>query len=109
MVIGPHDDTSGLELPWRWPDEFEVDINGTVIPAESIQHVWHRSGRAKHLGRPLEPYTSIWFKLGGPPVLRGLNTLSITLRRLVPLEVKHIVIEEIDVSVLPTCRQDSQV
>ena len=101
MAIGPHDDTSGPEPSWHWPDEFDVDINGTIIPAESIQHAWHRSGRAKHLGRPLDSYTAIWFKLTAPPARRGVNELGITLRRLARIDTNEIVIEEIDIAVLP--------
>ena len=101
MAIGPHDDTSGPEPSWQWPDDFDVDINGITIPSPSIQKAWHRSGRAKHLGRPLAPYLSIWFDLTDPPAQRGRNELGITLTQLAPTDAGEVVIEEIDIAVLP--------
>jgi hypothetical protein len=100
-VIGSGDEFSGPEFAWEWPDEIEVDVNGTPVPAASIQKSWVHHGRAKHIGRPLEPHTSIWFRLTSPPARRGLNTLGITPRKLAPLDADQIVIEEIDVAVVP--------
>ena len=55
----------------------------------------------KALGRPLDPYTAIWFKLESPPVRRGLNTLGITPLKLDPLDTDEIMIEEVEVGVMP--------
>ena len=81
--------------------EMCIRDSGTPIPAHEIQKVWHREGRPKALGRPLDPYTAIWFKLESPPVRRGLNTLGITPLKLDPLDTDEIMIEEVEVGVMP--------
>lgn len=100
-IVAPHADVSGPEYPTQWPDAIAVDVNGVLVPLEAIQMAWHRKGRAPHLGRPLEPYTAIWFRLTSPPARRGPNVLGITPRTLAPLEIDQITIEEVEVVVMP--------
>ena len=100
-VINSRAAVSGPELAFEWPDEIQVDVNGTAVPAHEIQKIWHKDGRPKQLGRPLNPYTAIWFKLESPPARRGLNTLGITPLKLEPLDTDEIVIEEVEVAVMP--------
>ncbi|MBH05484.1 MAG: hypothetical protein CMJ20_04100 [Phycisphaeraceae bacterium] len=100
-VIGPADDVSGPEFAWRWPDELDVNVNGIDIPSQLIQKVWHNDGRTQARGKQMAPYTSLWFKLAAPPARRGLNTLGITLSKLEPLDAKEVVIEELEVTVMP--------
>lgn len=101
MTVNSRAAVSGPEIFSKWMDEIVVDLNGLVVPTETIQKAWHKDGRPKAYGRHLDPYTSIWFKLESPPVNHGQNILGISMVKLEPFDSREVVIEELEIAVMP--------
>ena len=91
---------SGLQ-----PDErIEVDVNGTVIAEDAIQRIWHENGRPPGFGRELPPFTEGMFVLSPDVAVDGDNTLGVRLVSHAPGLAEEIVIDELDVAVVPPAR-----
>ena len=87
-----------------WPDRFEIDINGQAVAAGLVRRIYRPKGQSEAEGRPLAPFTLIWFRLESPPAKRGLNILGFRLTETekTPLEeTETITIEEMDITVMP--------
>ena len=85
----------------NWSDKLKVDVNGVAIPDGRIRRVFHVDGRLEKFGRPLEPYTSIWFELDPEMVTIGNNNLGIELLRVGDGPAAEVAIEEVEVAVMP--------
>ena len=96
-----------------WPDRLEVDVNGAAVPSELIRRSHRPNGRSEKEGRPLDPFTLIWFELRCPPARRGHNAIGLKLLKTEPIpdtepntvewlqKTGTITIEEVDVTVSP--------
>jgi hypothetical protein len=85
----------------RQDEQVEIDVNGTTIPAEAIRRMWHADGRSTNIGRPLPPYSTIFFDLSSEFMLDGDNVLGVTLVTASADLTEKILIDEIDVVVVP--------
>jgi hypothetical protein len=96
-----------------WPDRLQIDINGEVIAPEMVRRVFRPDGQSETDGRALDPFTLIWFELRSPPARHGLNTVGLRVAEtpepdgVAPGSAEAldktgtIVIEELDVTVMP--------
>ena len=85
----------------RPDDVLSFDVNGMVVPEKSVRRMWHESGRSTNIGRPLPAYSTVIFDLDPAHMLDGDNTLGVTLVETGSGETQDIVIDEIDVTVMP--------
>ena len=84
------------------PEEaIEVDVNGAVVDASDIQRIWFENGRSASLGRELPPYTEAFFVLSPDVSADGDNYLGLRLASHAPALTDDIVIDELDVAVVP--------
>ena len=84
------------------PEERLVfDVNGVAIPDGSVRRMWHADGRSTNIGRPLPAYSTLMFDLGTDCMLDGDNTLGVRLAETENGSGGDIVIDEIDVTVMP--------
>ncbi len=85
------------------PEERLVfDMNGVAIPDERVRRMWHANGRSTNIGRPLPAYSTLMFDLGTDYMLDGDNTLGARLAEVENGSGGDIVIDEIDVTVMPS-------
>ena len=84
------------------PDEnLALDVNGVAVPEDNVRRMWHESGRSTNIGRPLPAYTTVIFDLDPDAMIDGDNTLGVTLTETGSDESNDIIIDEIDVTVMP--------
>ena len=77
------------------------DVNGAEIPDRSVRRMWHADGRSTNIGRPLPAYSTLLFDPGTEYMLDGDNTLGARLAEAESGSGGDIVIDEIDVIVMP--------
>ena len=82
-------------------DNLAFDMNGVTIPDESVRRMWHESGRSTNIGRPLPAYSSLIFDLNPDDMIDGDNTLGVRLTEQEMEVYGDIVIDEIDITVMP--------
>lgn len=80
-------------------DEITVEINGTEI--RDFQRVFHPDGRLETFGRPLPPFSSVWFNLNQESLNNGDNHLKIQFTHIADDTNNEIVIDEVEVVVTP--------
>ena len=80
-------------------DEITVVLNGTEI--RDFQRVFHADGRLETFGRPLPPFSSVWFNLNQESLNNGDNHLKVGLTHSAAETNSEIVIDEVEVTVMP--------
>ena len=80
-------------------DEIAVRLNGTEI--QGFQRVFHPDGRLETFGRPLPPFSSVWFNLNQEYLNNGDNHLQIQLTHSAADTTSEVVIDEVEVAVMP--------
>lgn len=80
-------------------DEIVVAVNGTEI--RDFQRVFHPDGRLEMFGRPLPPFSSVWFNLNQQLLNNGDNYLKVELTHIADDTNSEIVIDEVEVVVMP--------
>ena len=80
-------------------DVIAVELNGTAI--HDLQRVFHADGRLETFGRPLPPFSSVWFNLNQESLNNGDNHLKIQLTHIANDTNNEIVIDEVEVVVMP--------
>lgn len=78
-------------------DEIAVEFNGIEI--QDAQRVFHADGRLETIGRPLSPFSSVWFNLNIEWVNNGDNYLKVQLTS--PNTDTEVVVDEVEVVVMP--------
>ena len=92
------------------PEEgVEIDVNGKRIASHSINRTWHADGRSTNIGRPLPPYTTLMFDLDPAVMHYGDNSLGLRLTETALDRQGEILIDEVDVTVLPTSDRPTRV
>ena len=82
-------------------DEVTLDLNGATVPDDTVRRMWHQSGRSTNIGRPLPAYSTVIFDLNPAHMIDGDNTLDVTLTNQEEEASGDILIDEIDVTVMP--------
>ena len=80
-------------------DEIRVDLNGTAVG--NLQRVFHREGRLEKFGRPLPAFSTVFFELDRLSLTDRDNYLGMTLTKCAPEAEEEIVIDEVEVVVVP--------
>ena len=80
-------------------DEIAVAVNGVEI--QDFQRVFHPDGRLERFGRPLPPFSSVWFNLKQESLNNGDNYLKVELTHSTPDANNDVVIDEVEVVVMP--------
>ena len=84
------------------------DVNGVAIHDGNVRRMWHPDGRSTNIGRPLPAYSTLMFDLGTEYMLDGDNTLGVRLAEVENGSDGDIVIDEIDVTVMPSWSQPTE-
>ena len=63
--------------------------------------MWHETGRSTNIGRPLPAYSTVIFDLNPDDMIDGDNTLHVALTKQEEETFGDILIDEIDVTVMP--------
>ena len=80
-------------------DKIAIKLNGTRI--QNLQRVFHPDGRLETFGRPLPPFSSVWFNLNQESLNNGDNHLQIQLTHSAADTDGEVVIDEVEVAVMP--------
>ena len=80
-------------------DEIAVALNGSEI--QDFQRVFHADGRLETFGRPLQPFSSVWFHLNQDLLNNGDNHLKAELTHSAADTNSEVVIDEVEVVVMP--------
>lgn len=80
-------------------DEIRVEVNG-ARPAE-VRRIFHKDGRLEQFGRPLPAFSTVFFELSPLPLTGLDNELAVTLTAPNPPAEGDVVIDEVDVVVIP--------
>lgn len=80
-------------------DVIAVELNGTAI--HDLQRVFHPDGRLERFGRPLPPFSSVWFNLNQKSLNNGDNYLKIELTHSASDTNNEVVIDEVEVVIIP--------
>ena len=105
-ILGPNMDCppriqrDGTFLPPA-QDKVEISINGIVIPPEHMKLAWPPRGRPKEYGRPFQTCSIFMFPLQSPTVVFGDNILGAKVVALDETGENSIVIDELEVTVVP--------
>jgi len=84
------------------PEEtLRVDVNGVPIAEDSIDRLWDNNGRSANFGRKLPPYSTLMFELSREFTKDGDNELGVRIDRYDTERGEDIIIDEIDISVIP--------
>ena len=86
-------------------DEIRVEVNGVEV--QNASRIYHTDGRLEQLGRPLPPFSTVLFDLDGLPVAGGDNYLGVTLTTPAADAENEIVIDEVEVVVVPALSAES--
>ena len=82
-------------------DKIVFSINGSTVPGNTVKSVWNSKGRPETFGRPLDAHMSFMWRLTSPPAIFGDNVLAAKLVAVDPEAKDDIIIDEIEVTVLP--------
>ncbi len=82
-------------------ETLSFDLNGAAVPTDNVRRMWHEAGRSTNIGRPLPAYSTVIFDLHPDDMIDGDNTLGVTLTQAESGEAEDILIDEIDVTVMP--------
>ena len=82
-------------------DNLAFEINGAAVPDDTVRRMWHESGRTNNIGRPIPAYSTVIFDLNPNDMIDGDNTLGVTLTNQEEEATGDILIDEIDVTVMP--------
>lgn len=82
-------------------DRLKLAINGTPIRPETIKATWLKGGRREKWGRPLKPCWTYMFSLTSPPAQFGDNHLQAEVTALDEKADGDIIVDELEVTVLP--------
>ena len=82
-------------------DDLALDVNGAAVPEDNVRRMWHEAGRSTNIGRPLPAYSTVIFDLDPDGMIDGDNTLAVTLTEQEEGASGDILIDEIDVTVMP--------
>lgn len=85
-------------------DRLEFSLNGKVVPSGQIKVTWNKTGREAQYGRPLQPCLTFMFRLDSLPTKFGDNQLGAKVIALDEAGQGDIVIDELEVTVLPPPR-----
>ena len=80
-------------------DEIAVAVNGTET--QNLQRVFHPDGRLETFGRPLPPFSTVWFNLNQESLNNGDNYLKVQLMHNASDTNDDIVVDEVEVVVMP--------
>ena len=80
-------------------DEIGVELNGVEV--HHLQRVFHPDGRLETFGRPLPPFSSVWFNLNQVQLNNGDNHLAVQLTYSSPDAKSDVIIDEVEVVVMP--------
>ena len=80
-------------------DTIVVAINGTEI--RDFQRVFHADGRLETFGRPLPPFSTVWFNLSQDSLNNGDNHLKVEFTHSTDDTNGEVVIDEVEVVVMP--------
>ena len=86
-------------------DRLEFSLNGKTVPAGRIKVTWNKRGRAALYGRPLQPCLTFMFRLDSLSTKFGDNQLGAKVIALDEAGQGDIVIDELEVTVLPPTRR----
>ncbi len=89
-------------------EQVQIEMNGFPIPSATIRRTWHADGRSVNIGRPLPPYSTLIFDLTPDIAIDGDNFLGIHLATPRAGLTGEIVVDEIDVRVIPLSGSDRQ-
>ena len=82
-------------------DRLSFAINGKAIPSGEIKTIFHRQGRPASYGRPLGPHRSFMIGLTSELIRFGDNRLQVTVAQPAGEGADEIVIDELEVTVVP--------
>ena len=82
-------------------DNLALDVNGAAVPEDNVRRMWHEAGRSTNIGRPLPAYSTVIFDLDPDGMIDGDNTLAAMLTKQEEGASGDILIDEIDVTVMP--------
>ena len=82
-------------------DNLALDLNGAAVPDTNVRRMWHENGRSTNIGRPLPAYSTVIFDLNPNDMIDGDNTLGVSLTEQEKEASGDILIDEIDVTVMP--------
>ena len=82
-------------------DDVALDLNGVTVHGDTVRRMWHESGRSTNIGRPLPAYSTVIFDLNPNAMIDGDNTLGVTLTNQEEGASGDILIDEIDVTIMP--------
>ena len=82
-------------------DDLALEVNGAAVPEDSVRRMWHESGRSTNIGRPLPAYSTVLFDLDPDCMVDGDNRLAVMLTKQEAGASGDILIDEIDVTVMP--------
>ena len=82
-------------------DDLAFNMNGVAVPEDSVRRMWHEAGRSTNIGRPLPAYSTVIFDLDPDVMIDGDNTLAAMLTEQEEGASGDIIIDEIDVTVMP--------
>ena len=102
------DDTPGMRSEMivtasssAFGDGLTFAVNGTSVAVSDVKATWLAKGRPAKWGRPLEPCWTYMFPLTLPPAVFGDNHLEVKVTALDDKAEGHIIIDELEVTVLP--------
>jgi len=84
-------------------DQIGVRFDGSEVG--DLRRVFHPEGRRAQFGRPLPPFSSVWFDLRGRPRDGRDHYLEVRLVRPASNAAEDVVIDEIEVVVMPPRRR----
>ena len=82
-------------------DNLAFNVNGVRIPEDRVRRMRHEAGRSTNIGRPLPAYSTVIFDLDPDHMIDGDNTLEVVLTEQEEETSGDILIDEIDVTVMP--------
>lgn len=85
----------------RPADRIAVEMNGGAVPDASIRRMMHADGRTTNIGRPLPPYSTVLLGLDPSTMRDGDNALRVRLIESEDGSSGDVVIDEIDVTIVP--------
>ena len=80
-------------------DVIRVEVNSKEI--KGIRQTFHKEGRLEKFGRPLPAFSTVFFDLGARELTNGENQLRVTLTKIAAASKIEIVVDEVEVVVLP--------
>ncbi|MBP87525.1 MAG: hypothetical protein CMJ64_12505 [Planctomycetaceae bacterium] len=89
-------------------DKLVFAINGSAVSPKNIKTIWHAKGRDAKFGRPLPPHRQFMIPLSSPPAVFGDNVLQATVRSLDSHGKEDILIDELEVTVVPPWRRPAR-